>query len=328
MIFTDSIYGPIEIIEPVILELINCPALQRLKKIDQGGYTTPYQPGGRKFSRFDHSVGVYWLLKKFAAPLEEQVAGLIHDVSHSAFSHCIDYVLNEGNGKQQSHQDNIFKSVVKKSEIPKILKKYQLEPSYIFNDFYFPLKEQPLPDLCADRIDYSLRTAVCYQYITSQEAQKIIENLTINNNRWVFSNWQMAQKYAELFLELNTKHYASQEGVIMHQTVRDYLRYALNNNYISQDDLYTTDDEVLAKIAPFHNQDKKLLNWFTKMNNPQGYKNNPRDYDVKIYLKSRIVDPLCQINGQVKNLSGIIPDWKGVVENESKPKVYYLKSTS
>ena len=48
MIITDAIHGTLEITEPVILELLNCSSLQRLKGIDQGGYTTPYQPNGRK----------------------------------------------------------------------------------------------------------------------------------------------------------------------------------------------------------------------------------------------------------------------------------------
>ncbi len=328
MIITDAIHGTLEITEPVILELLNCPSLQRLKGIDQGGYTTPYQPNGRKFSRFDHSVGVYWLLKKFGAPLKEQVAGLIHDVSHSAFSHCIDYVLDDGDGKEQNHQDNIFKHLVKKSEIPEILKKYDLDSSYILNDLNFPLKEQPLPDLCADRLDYSLRTALCYEHISFSEAQGFINDLSIENNHWLFSDWKLAQKYAELFLGLNTKYYAGLWGALMHKTVGDYLRYALQKNYIIKSDLYTTDDEVLNKIVLFHEKDKVLLDLFNKMNNQVTYKNDSDDYESKIYLKSRIVDPLCKINSNIKRLSDIIPDWKSVVEAELKPKVYYLKFTT
>ena len=38
MEYTDRIYGKVNIEEPVILELINSPALQRLKGIDQSGY--------------------------------------------------------------------------------------------------------------------------------------------------------------------------------------------------------------------------------------------------------------------------------------------------
>jgi len=38
MRYKDPIYGEVEITEPVIVELINSPSLQRLKGIDQAGY--------------------------------------------------------------------------------------------------------------------------------------------------------------------------------------------------------------------------------------------------------------------------------------------------
>lgn len=61
------------------------------------------------------------LIKKLGGSVEEQIAGLLHDVSHTAFSHVIDYVFhNEG----ESYHEEIFSSVVKNSEIPAILSKY------------------------------------------------------------------------------------------------------------------------------------------------------------------------------------------------------------
>jgi len=106
MQYTDRIYGNFEIDEPVILELINSKTFQRLKEIDQAGYFEPHLPK-TAHSRFEHSIGVYLLLKMYSTPIEEQVAGLIHDVSHSAFSHCIDYILDAGSEKEHNHQDNM-----------------------------------------------------------------------------------------------------------------------------------------------------------------------------------------------------------------------------
>ena len=153
MIYQDRVYGKTEISEPLVLELIKTPAIQRLKGIEQAGYFGPYYPNS-VFSRFEHSLGVFILLKKYKASFEEQIAGLIHDVSHATFSHCIDYVLDEGSEKEHNHQDNIFVDFVKKTNIPSILKKYKMDVNYILDEHNFPLKERLLPDLCADRIDY------------------------------------------------------------------------------------------------------------------------------------------------------------------------------
>ncbi len=324
MHYEDKVYGKTEITEPVILELINCSTLQRLKEIDQIGYFEPHFPG-TAHSRFEHSVGVFLLLDKYKAPIEERIAGLIHDVSHSAFSHCIDYVLDIGSEKEHNHQDNIFDEFVRKSEIPEILKKHNFDVDYILDENNFPLKEKNLPDICADRIDYSLRTAVIFKELKQKDAQEILDNLIVENNNWVFKNIEFARKYAELFLKLNTKYYAGILSAVMFRTVGDYLRYALAKDYIEQSDLYSTDKQVLSKIAKHHEQDDNLKLLFDRMNNKVGFKNNPNQYDAQVYCKSRVIDPLYKAGKEIKRISETDKSWKVVLDKEMKPKSYFLK---
>lgn len=322
MKYTDRVYGNFEIKEPVVLELINSKTFQRLKGIDQAGYSEPHFPG-TAHSRFEHSIGVYLLLKIYGAPIEEQITGLIHDVSHSAFSHCIDYVLDAGSEKEHNHQDNIFDEFVRKSEIPEILKKYDLDLDYILDDKNFPLKEKDLPDLCADRIDYSLRTATVFREI--ENGKYFIDNLLAENGQWIFKNFESAKKYAELFLKLNTSYYAGLPSAVMFRTVGDYLRYALSKNYISETDLYTTDKIVLEKIEPHIKTDSKLNLLFDRMNNKIGFRNDPNDYTGKVFCKSRVVNPLCWYEGKIKMVSEVNPSWNDIIERESKPKEYFLE---
>lgn len=318
----DRVYGDVKISEPVLLEIINNPTLQRLKDIDQAGYCEPFFPGTR-YSRFEHSVGVCALLKKYGAPIEEQIAGLIHDVSHSAFSHGIDYVLDVGSQKEHNHQDNVFDDYVKKSEIPAILQKYNFDLDYILDDKNFPLKETKLPDLCADRIDYFLRTACVFKEI--ENASYFLDNLTAENGKWIFRNFESAKKYAELFFKMNTDNYAGLASAVMFRTVGDYLRYALSKEYIAETDLYTTDKIVLSKIEPRHKSDERLKLLFDRMNNKIGFRNDPASFDGEVFCKSRVVDPLCWHNGEIKRVSQIDPSWNIVLKEESEPKHYFIK---
>ncbi len=276
-------------------------------------------------SRFAHSIGVYLLLKNYNAPLEEQIAGLIHDVSHSAFSHCIDYVLDSGSEKEHSHQDNLFDSFVRGTEIPDIIKKYGFDLEYILDDENFPLKEKNLPDLCADRIDYSLRDAVIFGELNEKDKEILLDNLITENNNWVFKNFENAEKYAELFLKLNTIHYAGFPSAIMFRAVGDCLKYALQKDYISEDDLYTTDKIVLKKVKSFLNKDEKLKLFWERMNNKVGARNNPKNYDAHVYCKSRIVDPLFLHDKKILKISDFDYKWNEIVQKESKPKEYFLK---
>ena len=318
----DRVYGEIEIRDSIILDLINCPTIQRLKQIDQAGYLEPFFPGTAQ-SRFEHSLGVYYLLKIYNAPLEEQIAGLIHDVSHSIFSHCIDYILDVGSETDHSHQDNIFDEFVRKSEIPEILKKYNLDLNYILNDKNFPLKEKNLPDLCADRIDYTLRTAIVFKDI--ENGKYFLDNLVVKDRNWIFKNFESAKKFAELFYKLNSEYFAGLPSAIMFRTVGDCLRLALSKQYISEKDLYTTDKEVVEKIKSYLEKDFDLKILFDRMNNKIKIENNPDNYEKKVFCKSRIINPLCYYNKEIKKVSEVDSEWKKIIIQESQPKEYFLK---
>ncbi len=324
MIYKDRVYGPIEINEQILLELIASPSLQRLKDIDQAGYSEPFFPG-TGHARFEHSLGVMILLKKFGADLEEQVAGLIHDVSHSVFSHSIDYILEEGSEKKHDHQDNIFSDFVRNSEIPKIVEKYNIDLDYILEEANFPLKEKELPDLCADRIDYSLRETLTYGTGDSRLVKLFLDNLVANNNSWIFKNFETAQKFADNFNILNSKFYAGSRTALMFRTAGDCLKYALNKGYITKDDLYTTDSQVLEKIKKELSADERLKLFYDRMHNKKKINNNPENFDVEVYCKSRVVNPLCFNRGKLMRISDINPAWKKVFKTEQKPKKYFLK---
>ena len=324
MHYEDTIYGSYEIQEPVILELINSPTLQRLKGIDQVWYFEPYFPGSSR-SRFEHSLGVYLLLKRYWASLEEQISWLLHDVSHGTFSHCLDYILTDWSQKEQNHQDNIFETFIKKTDIPTILKKYNLDIDYIIDDTHFPLKETTLPDLCADRIDYSLRDAWHNWECSSEDIVYILDHLIVKDGKWIFTDFASAKRYAELFYRINEIYYTGIEIAVMFQTVWDCLKYARQKWYLDVGDFYTTDKQVLDKITPHIESDKQLAMYWQRMNNHVPYKNDPNDFDYNLFCKSRVVDPLFIDITEMKRVSDIDDERKKIIETKLPAKEYFLK---
>lgn len=313
------------------MKLLNSPALKRLRGINQGGYEALIAKTRNKTNklpghdRLAHSIGVYLLLKKYNARLEEQIAGLIHDVSHSVFSHCIDYTIDGGSGREQSHQDNSHDSFIKKTSIPKILKKYGFNSPYILNDKNFPLKEKLLPDLCADRIDYILREGIIFKEITPAEAGDVLNNLAVKNNRWIFKNLRIAKKFARLFFKMNRDYFSGFPAAIMFRAVGDCLKYALCKKYITASDLYTTDKLIIEKIKKYLKKDNYLDLLWQRMNGNIKARQNRKNYDAQVFCKSRIVDPLFMDGKKIKRLSDAEPGWKKIVKQELKPKEYFLK---
>lgn len=323
MIYTDPIYGKVSITDKVVIELIKSPSVQRLKNIDIAGYSKPHYPV--IYNRFEHSMGVYLLLKKFKAPILEQIAGLLHDVSHTAFSHCVDYAIAEGCEKTQSHQDNIFNDFVLRSELPAILKKHKIDIDYILDDSNFPLKETELPNLCADRIDYVLGGALRYKSFTLKEVKDILKSLNVIDNKWVFKDQKSAQKMADLFYEMNVEHYAGFKSALMFRTTGDFLKYAISKKYISKKDLSLTDNDVIEKIIPNLKKDKKLKKLWERMNKNTNCQESIDNQGAHVFCKSRVIDPLFIEDGKILKLSEKNPDWKEVVKIECEPKEYFLE---
>jgi len=324
MIYKDKIYGKIEIKDPLIKEIIFAPSFQRLKGIDQAGYFEPYFPK-TSFSRYEHSIGVYILLKKFKVDFKEQVAGLLHDISHTVFSHSVDYALDEGCPKTQSFQDKIFKNFLEKTEIPLILKKYNFPLDFLFSHHNFPLLERPLPELCADRIDYSLRAGFHHKEISFEKIQKFLKDFCVIDKKWVFKNETTAKEFAKLFLKLNCKYFSSEIAAVVLGTTGNLLRYALEQKYISKEDLFTEDKIVIQKIKKYLPRDKKLQILFARFSKKIKFKNNPQNFDYHIFCKSRIVDPFFIKKGQIKKLSQVDKKWKEIIKKELRPKEYFIK---
>ena len=324
--YEDSIYGKFNIVEPIILKLINSLVLQRLKGIDQVGFN-PHLVRRNIVSRFSHSVGVYLLLKKYKASIEAQIAGLIHDASHSCFSHCGDYALKNGSEKNQSLQDDIFDGFVKNSEIKNIIEEHGFDIDYILSHGNFSLLEKDLPALCADRIDYSIRDAFSFWEINEQDKNYILGNLIVENKNWIFKNLESATMYANMFSKMNTKYYTGLSSAIMFRVVGDFLKHSLEKNYITEENLYyATDSFVIQKIKKFVEKDKRLNLLWRRVNNKTKIIDDPDNYDVQIFCKSRIVDPLFKDqNGETRKMSDINQKWKEKVKQECQPKQYFLK---
>jgi hypothetical protein len=106
MKINDKIYEKVEIEEPVLLELLKSSSVLRLKNISQFGVPDKYYHF-KNYSRYEHSIGVMILLRKLGATLEEQIAGLLHDVSVLAFSHVIDWVFANGRDGVEDYHDSI-----------------------------------------------------------------------------------------------------------------------------------------------------------------------------------------------------------------------------
>lgn len=302
----DSVYGEEEIGELVLSDLINSLAVQRLKEISQFGLPDEYHHR-KGFSRYDHSIGVMILLRRLGANLDEQIAGLLHDVSHTAFSHVIDWVMESSD---ENYQDKTHLEFVTKTDIPEILKKHGKEyPKYsVLEDF--SLLEKHKPSLCADRVDYTLREL-------NLEGKKEIVKIMLGelrnvNGQIVFADKTNAEIFGREYMRLQEDHWSGMESNGRYYLLSKILKKALNNKIISMEDLNKTDYHVLNILES--SNDPKILNDLNLLKNFKiadfsfdsdfSFNRKFKHIDPEVFF-NEVVSPLSEINDDYRNFLGI-----------------------
>lgn len=103
----DPIHGLIEL-NSGEWKIVDSPAFQRLRRIQQLAFTHLVYPGARH-SRFEHCMGAGHIAGHVASSLEEQsqplrAAGLCHDLGHGPFSHVSEMVYEKLTGREHIHE--------------------------------------------------------------------------------------------------------------------------------------------------------------------------------------------------------------------------------
>ena len=290
-----------------VMPVINSGVMQRLKKIDQAGAARYFGVKLPPFSRFDHSVGVYALLKKAGVSDKEQVAGLLHDASHTVFSHVGDYIWarNINDYNNESLQDKIHINYLHKNKIEQVLKSIgmTIEDTDIEKNDYKAL-EQNLPDMCADRIQYNIHTGLIMKMIDKKDVKEILNDLEFKGGKWFFKDAVIARKFANLSLYFTQNFWGAKWNTMMNIHFANALKRAIEINLINKEELFSTDDAILNKLRK--SDDKIIKANLKQCDKPLNKLDGQRYKSEKFYPKFRGIDPLIRRNsGDFVRLSEI-----------------------
>ncbi|QDV33799.1 HD domain-containing protein [Tautonia plasticadhaerens] len=244
MQWTDRVYGESRIDDPDLLALIACPTFQRLKGVRQAGPSALAFPF-KAVTRFEHSLGVFLLLRRLGADRREQVAGLLHDLSHTAFSHAVDFLYDSD---EQNHHESIKSVFLDRPDVVAALGRLGYRPEQFVDDAVYPLLERPLPWLCADRLDYFFRDSLACRVSSPEVVSRLLAKLDVVGSTIVFTDAAAAREAAGLFAVMNREWWASPTEAYIYNEFAAMLRIAFDTGVLVEDDLMTDDARVLAKL--------------------------------------------------------------------------------
>jgi uncharacterized protein len=297
MLWNDRVYGGVAIEEPAVLELIECPTFQRLKGVRQAGPSALAFPF-KNVTRFEHSLGVYVLLRRLGADRRQQVAGLLHDISHTAFSHAVDFLISS---VEQDHHERLKPLMLDRPDLAGALAALGYAPGDFYDDSIYPLLEQPLPRLCADRLDYFLRDGMACGVVSHEAAERILGHLAVHESLIVLTDVDVAREAVDLFQVMNCDWWASATEAFIYNEFADAVREALDLGILHPDDLMTEDDFVLAKldaadIPPISRKLDAIRHFRPEFLN---------GYTPRVVPKERWLDPPVPVDHGVRQLSAL-----------------------
>jgi len=179
-IIRDPIHGFIEVSEPIIQDLIDSKAFQRLRRIKQLGLVPGIYPGA-EHTRFAHSLGTYHVAKRIIASLKQKkqflelieehaltikCAALCHDLGHGPYSHVFEPSVEASGAKKLYSNHEFWTCEILKND-PELRLIFETSGNHKLNqmvrlaitgDHPIPFVNQIIASqLDADRIDFVLR---------------------------------------------------------------------------------------------------------------------------------------------------------------------------
>lgn len=306
---------------------IELPIMQRLSGIGLlcGTDWTSLYKNRFFYSRLDHSVGVALIIWNFTKDKTQTIAGLLHDVSTTVFSHVSDFRKGDAL-TQTSTEEPTTKMILSDSALCKLLESDGIEPKDVVDYHLYPIADNEIPSLSADRLEYMYPSGLALDGSwTFEEIAKTYNDLIIlkneeNKEELGFKTIEMAELYCKKFcmighiLQLN-------ENKLSLQLLSQIMSKAVELDVLQEEDFMTlSESKIIEKIESFISkktlslEEQKfatMYNTFRRMTKVEHTNQKlPEDkyFCVSLKVKQRYINPLVKVGSnsqQAKRLSKV-----------------------
>ena len=318
---------------------INLPIMQRLAGIGLlcGSDFTSLFKNRFFYSRLDHSIGVALIIWNFTKNKAQTLSGLFHDISTPTFSHVSDF--RKGDALTQTITEISTSTFIRKNEeLLDLLKKDGLTPEDIEDYHKYPIADNEIPNLSADRLEYMFPSGMVLENSwTLQDIQEIYNDIEILTNEEEkpelgFATEKLALKYCKKFCITGHLLQLNEDKLTLH-LLGEIMNLAEELNILSESDFYRlSEKEAISKIQEktqeINYKNSKLVyfcrlfNTFLSMKEILHVDNlselpEPAEnyFIVDINVKQRYINPLVKTPEGTKRIYNVNPLAKKIIDD-------------
>ena len=217
----DPVHGYISLSEDEVRVLDTYP-VQRLRRIIQLPFVHLVYPGARH-TRFDHSLGCMYLAGEFAERLgfDEhrrkilRLAGLLHDLGHTPYSHLLEPLLEEAG---TTHEEMTIKILEDDRELREAVKKCGVSVDEVIDVLRGKGAESAIISgpMDADKLDFLMRDS----YFTGASYGLLDAKRIIWRSRVIDDRLALSLKAIGAVEEMALARYQSFMNIYFHHAVR------------------------------------------------------------------------------------------------------------
>jgi len=234
-----------------LLNYIAAPEMQRLANVSMVGvdYGGIYNFQATN-SVLAHSIGVAEIVWNFTHDKKQTLAGLFHDIASPAFKHAIDY-LNGDSETQESIEAETGKIIRSSRVIMRQLKKDGILPSEVEDYKLYPIADNNIPGLAADRLEYTFSNGFfLYETWGISDVEKFYNDITILENEdgldeLGFKTPSLAAEFTERNLPLSAIYHSESSRATL-QFIADILKTMIDKDLLSKEDLYVMSEREIV----------------------------------------------------------------------------------
>ncbi len=291
-----------------LLPFLESPEMERIDHVGMHcgmEYTSfPFYKDFKKYSRYEHSLGVALIVYHFTNNVKMSLSGLFHDIATPSFAHVIDF-LNGDHEKQESTEEKTYSILAHSNTILSNLKKQNISLEEVSDYHIYPIADNDSPKLSADRLEYTLHNFYNYEFATRDEIKEMYDDLCIGRNEEgeveiSFQRENMAKKFSLLAIK-NGQIYVTKEDRFAMEYLAQLIKRAIHRKVLTEDDLYTTEEKVIEKLNKDETTRQDFLS-FQNLSKVRLEKKPSNEFSYQIHAKKRYIDPLVKGKGRISSL--------------------------